>query len=185
MRNPAAAVFAVIVLACAAPAQAPFEPGRDPQPKVEVASVEPVRVAPGKATSVDIRFRVRRGYHINSNQPKSDLLVPTVLKLDPPTNVSVGRTVYPPGREMTIPFAPEEKLSVYTGDFTLNTHVSAARNTPAGTYRVRGELQYQACDDRACYAPTKLPMYFDVTVGTPRAAKRALRKTGQSPHIRR
>jgi hypothetical protein len=29
---------------------------------------------------------------------------------------------------------------------------------------VHGELQYQACNDRACFPPKKLPVEFEVTV---------------------
>ncbi|HVZ61787.1 MAG TPA: protein-disulfide reductase DsbD domain-containing protein [Terriglobales bacterium] len=151
-------------------------------PAVSVAAIETPKVAPGKSTSVEINFRVRPSFHINSNEPSSELLLPTVLKLNPPTNVSVGQTIYPMGREMSFPFAPKENLSVYTGDFSLTTKVMAAANTPPGRYRVRGELQYQACDDRACYAPVKLPVLFDVAISRPARARR--RNPPQSPNAR-
>jgi len=66
--------------------------------------------------------------------------------------------------------------------------VAAAKTMPAGRFRVHGFLQYQACDDRACYPPTKLPIAFDVQVAG-KGAKLSTRSPGtrrnppQSPHV--
>ena len=42
-----------------------------------------VEVEGGKASVVELRFRVEQGFHINSHAPKDELLIPTVLKLEP------------------------------------------------------------------------------------------------------
>lgn len=149
--------------------------------KLVAAPVAPVTVTPGKPSKVALNFRVRPGYHINSNQPKSDLLVATEVHFNPPTDIAVGKPTYPPGRDLTFAFAPEEKLNVYTGDFAVNAQVSAAAAAPVGTYRVHGELKYQACDDRACYPPAVVPVAFDVHVA--KAAAKPRRNPAQSPHI--
>ncbi len=153
------------------------------RPKVEVAPAAPVRVQAGKDSTVTLNFRVRPQYHINSNAPKSDWLIPTVLKLSPPTNITIGGTDYPEGKDMTLAFAPGQPLNVYSGDFALNTRVIAGRNLRPGKYRVRGELKYQACDVRACYPPTELPVMFDVAVARPTSG-RTRRNPAQSPHAR-
>jgi Thiol:disulfide interchange protein DsbD, N-terminal len=148
--------------------------------RVTAAPVGTVVVHRGQSAAVEIPFRVARGYHINSNRPTSELLVPTVLSLSPPTNILVGDTSYPPGQDKSFSFAPNEKLNVYTGDFSVTTLVKPARNIPYGTYRVHGALKYQACDDRACYPPGKVPIAFDVKVAKPR---RVRHNPAQSPHI--
>src|SRR6476469_271422 len=81
-------------------------------PSVMVAPVDTVTVTRGSGGPVTIHFRVPPGYHINSNTPKSEFLIPTALKLDAPTDIVVGKVIYPPGAEMSFPFAPTEKLSV-------------------------------------------------------------------------
>ncbi len=121
---------------------------------------------------------MRPSFHINSNTPGSDLLIPTVLRLDPPTDV-IASTTYPKGKNMAFPFAPSHKLNVYTGNFQVTTRVVVARNMRPGKYRVRGDLKYQACDNRACYPPTQLPVAFDVTVVRPVHRRR---NPAQSPH---
>lgn len=157
--------------------------GSKPKPtqRVTAAPVGAVRGARGKSTEVELPFRVAPGYHINSNKPTSELLLPTVLSLSPPTNIAVSRTSYPPGQDKTFSFSRNEKLNVYAGDFAVTTLVTPARNTPLGTYRVHGALKYQACDDRACYPPGQVPVAFDVKVV--KAKGRARRNPAQSPHV--
>jgi hypothetical protein len=85
---------------------------------------------------------------------------------------------------MTVEFLPDEKLNVYTGDFTVTALVSTARTMSPGTYRVRATLKYQACDNRQCFPPTQLPVDFDVKVRKASAARRR-GNPGQSPHVHR
>lgn len=150
--------------------------------RVEALPPRTVAVTPGGRSSTELDFRVKPGFHINSNKPGSQLLVPTELKLSPPTNILVGGVEYPAGHDFSLSAAPTEKLNVYTGDFSLNALVNAARHISPGLYRVHGFLQYQACDDRACYPPAKLPVAFDVRVTR---AARHHRNTPQSPDIHR
>ena len=108
--------------------------GSSPQGRVEVASVAPVTVKAGSDSTVALNFRVRPKFHINSNTPGSDLLIPTVLKLSPPTDIIVGETNYPAGKNMNFSFARGQKLNVYTGDFEVTTRVSrCAKRLREGT----------------------------------------------------
>ncbi|MFI5112458.1 MAG: protein-disulfide reductase DsbD domain-containing protein [Terriglobales bacterium] len=150
--------------------------------RVAFAPVATVRVAAGKSATVELPFRVTRGYHINSHKPTSELLVPTVLSVKPPTDIAVAKLTYPDGEDRSFPFSPGDKLNVYTGDFAVTGLVRAARTTPPGRYRVKGILKYQACDDRACYPPGQLPVAFDVKI-TKAASTRPRRNPAQSPHV--
>ena len=153
------------------------------QPKVTAAPINAVTVKPGGSAPVQFEFRVAQGFHINSNKPKSELLIPTVVNLDVPTNVSVAKLTYPKGEDLTFDFSPEEKLSVYTGDFVVKAQVHTASAISQGTYRVHGVLRYQACDNRACYPPTFVPMYFDVTVAKKAKSSSTKKNPAQSPHV--
>lgn len=150
--------------------------------RVTAAPVTKVTIPAGKSATVELPFRVTPGYHINSNKPNSELLIPTALSVSPPTNIYVA-TTYPPGEDRSFPFSPGEKLNVYTGDFAVSALVRAARTTPPGTYRVKGLLKYQACDDRACYPPGQLPVAFDVKIGKAASTGRHRRNPAQSPHV--
>ena len=162
----ALALVALLALFAVAPAQETLGPKT---PQVTAIPTEAVAVAPGGSVRVELRFRVAAGFHINSSKPRSEFLIPTRLKLSPPANLTPGRVVYPEGKDLTFTFSPGEKLNVYSGDFTVRAEFRALSSAPPGTYRVPGELRYQACNDRACFPPTKLPVEFEVTVRKPRS----------------
>lgn len=132
-------------------------------PSVTMAPVGKVQVKPGIPINVPLDFRIGSEFHINSNKPKSELLIPTVLKLTAPAPVSIA-TQYPAGQDVSFPFAPGEKLSVYSGDFTITAVIKAPAKATAGEYPVSGELRFQACDRSACYPPRSIPVKFEVSV---------------------
>src|SRR5438270_9555651 len=167
----------VLLLASAAFAQS-FP--HNTRPSVKMLPFPVASVQRGKPTPIDLQFQISRGFHINSNQPGSEFLIPTTLKLDPPTDIVIGKTTYPPGENRAFPFSPGEKLSVYSGDFPIDVVVQPLRNVVPGKYLIRGRLKYQACDNRACYPPKELPVAFEVRVKKAAAAGRHSR---QSPHV--
>lgn len=130
-------------------------------PSVTMVPADVAAVPIGGSRPVTLTFRVAPGFHINSNKPNSELLVATALKLSPPTELMTGKVEYPAGEQLKFPFS-DEMLSVYSGDFQVKALVRAPRNASAGTYRVRGELKFQACNDRQCFPPKTMPVEFDV-----------------------
>ena len=159
-------VLAFVVLAAAALAQDSLVPK---VPLVTATPPQPVTVAPGGSVRVELRFRVSPGYHINSNKPTSEFLIPTSLKLSPPPSLTPGAIVYPAGKDLSFAFSPKEKLNVYAGEFIVRAELRALASAPAGSYKVPGELRFQACNDRACFPPSKLPVEVEVTVRKPRS----------------
>jgi hypothetical protein len=149
-------------------------------PAVSMAPAPLVTIKQGKSSSVPLSFRVASGYHINSNRPKSEFLIPTTLKVDATTDILIGKIAYPEGQDMSFTFAPDEKLNVYTGDFEVDVLVRPLRDVQVGKYVIRGTLKYQACDNAACYPPKQLPVSFDVKIAkTPPPPRK---NPAQSPH---
>jgi hypothetical protein len=151
---------ALCLIAALAWAQSPG----DKQPSVIMAPVSNVELKAGGSSNLELDFRIGADFHINSNKPKADYLIPTILKLNPSQPVVVAEVTYPAGEEMSFAFSPNEKLSVYGGDFTISTLLKAPADASPGTYPVKGELRFQACDRSACYPPRNLPVQFQVTV---------------------
>jgi hypothetical protein len=158
----------------------PDIPGRK-TPSVSMAPAPVMAVTRGKSNPLHLRFRVASGFHVNSNKPKSEFLIPTVLKLSAPTDIVIGRVTYPAGTEMSFAFAPEDKLSVYSGEFPVVVEVRPLAEVIPARYMIRGELKYQACDNAACYPPRKLPVQFEIKVVKAPPPRR--KNPGQSPHV--
>jgi hypothetical protein len=125
------------------------------KPKSNVLYVsEPHTIAAGKRSVIELNFKVVDGFHVNSHTPKSDFLIPTVLKAQPAAGVSESVPEYSSGQEYSFSFSPNEKLDVYSGSFTVKLPVVAQ----AGDHTVDAVLHYQACDHAACYPPKSLPV---------------------------
>ena len=132
-----------------------------PKPKQYVMYVtDQATVAAGKKATVEVRFKVMDGFHVNSHTPKSELLIPTKLTLQAEDGVKAGDVEYPKGTEYAFEFQPGEKLDVYSGNFVVKVPVEVS----AGEHRVGATLRYQACDHAACYPPKSLPVSL-VVVG--------------------
>jgi cytochrome c biogenesis DsbD-like protein len=137
-----------------------------------------IRGTPGKA---ELHFHITPGFHVNSNTPSEEYLIPTALRMDAPTDIVVGRIIYPAGQNITLPFAPDLKLNVYSGEFSVLVTVRPLSSVLPGKYALRGRLKYQACDKAACYPPKELPVDFEVRVA--KSTHHVRRDPAQSPHI--
>lgn len=125
---------------------------------VEYLFPEQVTVPTGKSSPVALHFRVAPGFHINSHTPKEDSLIPTKLSLPETSGVRLSAASYPAGRDFILLLDPGNRLSVYTGEFTINTWLIAER----GNHLVQASLHYQACDKSACYPPRTITVPIDV-----------------------
>ena len=150
-------------------------------PSVSVAPVPLVTAPRAAQTMVNLNFRVASGFHINSNTPKSEFLIPTALKMDLPTDIVLGKIDYPAGKDLSFPFSPDETLNVYNGDFTIAVAVHPLHAVVPGKYVMHGVLRYQACDNAQCFPPKTLPVSFEVKVVKEPAT--AGHNPAQSPHI--
>jgi len=175
--------FLLVMAVTCAGAPAMFETAPQTPSWVTPLPVAMISVASGRPAKVQLRFKVAEGYHINSHQPGSDLLIPTRLQLDPPTDIGIGSITYPKGHDLVLAIAPDQPLNVYTGEFVITGRVSATRTASPGKYMVHGQLKYQACNDRSCFPPKLAPVEFEVRVLKRRAGSGTAHNPAQSPHV--
>ncbi len=114
-----------------------------------------MRVAGLGPLRVPVAVRVRRGYHINSDQPKEEYLIPTRLAwADAP--FPIQSVTYPEAEELRTSFS-ELPLAVFSDRFEIVT-VFQVEAMPAGRKELRGSLKFQACNDSSCLPPTTIPV---------------------------
>ncbi|MGA2269257.1 MAG: protein-disulfide reductase DsbD domain-containing protein [Bryobacteraceae bacterium] len=104
------------------------------------------------AVQAKIAVSVRPGYHVNSNTPTDEYLIPLKLTWTSAGALEGGSVIYPKPSMEKYEFA-EKPLSVLTGNFELVVNFKVAANAPAGPGAAVGKLRYQACNDRACFPP--------------------------------
>jgi thiol:disulfide interchange protein DsbD len=106
----------------------------------------------GMTVEAKIPVSVRAGYHVNSNMPSDEYLIPLKLTWKNPGALQPLQTLYPKPSLEKYEFS-QKPLSVFTGNFDLVIRFRIAANATAGPGVAVGQLRYQACSDRACYPP--------------------------------
>jgi hypothetical protein len=148
----------------------PFgDPTRASTPHLAVESrISHTTVSPGTRLTVTLEVTPRRTMHVYA-PGKHDYQV-VALTLDPQPWSRIEPTKYPPSEKYY--FAPlDETVDVYSAPFRLTRELTVldtpeARKLLAGqsSVVVSGRLEYQACDDKVCYSPSKVPVRFAVTL---------------------
>ena len=105
---------------------------------------------------------IESGWHINSNKPLDDFVIPTKLSFDGAELVSA---VYPQHTVRSFTFSGGQKLAVYEG--TIQIPFTA--NLQTGD-TIKGKLHYQACNDTVCLPPRDAEVTIDASVVAPAAA---------------
>ena len=123
-----------------------------PGDRLSVGKPEPVVGKRNASVQVKLPMTVQKGFHVNSNKPKEEYLIPLKLTWTSTGALQAGAIDYPAPEIEKFEFA-EMPLSIYSGSFDVVAHFKVAPNAPAGPGAASGTLRYQACNDRACFAP--------------------------------
>jgi len=121
------------------------------------------RAAPGDEFRVALRLNIDEGWHVNSNAPIQNYLVPTSVALKADEGISVGTVGYPRGVNIKLEFSGEELL-VYEGTLWILVPLTVREHAEEGPLRIELHVNVQACDDRTCLRPEtlRLPLLLQV-----------------------
>lgn len=135
----------------------PWQTSKTSDPVVFLYPLQ-LSVPAGKPTPINLHFRIASGLHINSHTPTSKTFIRTELILPSDPQAKLSAVQFPKGSQYAMPAFPQDKLSVYTGDFTVHAKVTATR----GNHMLQAKLRYQACATNSCYPPRTIPVSIDV-----------------------
>jgi thioredoxin:protein disulfide reductase len=155
-----AVVFCSLIVLTAAPSSCWAEP--------KVVTIESVRLTnpltPGKPDVLWVVVSIAPGWHINSANPTAPYYIPTSVSLvaADADEIKVGEVAYPAGQNVSLPFAPGENLSVYSGAVEFRIPI-----TPVTKFKTAGagsmvQIDYQACNDRECLRPAAVTKLVDL-----------------------
>lgn len=122
------------------------------------------KVPRGQTFEAAVVLEIAKGFHMNSNKPSEDYLIPTTITPNPPAGIRIVDTTYPQGQMKTFTFSPNKPLNVYTDTVTLRLKLATDASTPLGAVSIPATLRYQACNDTACLPPVKVPVTLNVDV---------------------
>jgi hypothetical protein len=132
------------------------------------AALSPSEAALGTKLSIAYDISPHRSMHVYA-PGKHDYQIVSVT-LDPHSWMKATPIKYPPSE--VYHFKPiDERVEVYSKPFRLVQDVTilatpAVRKMLANEKAliITGRVNYQACDDRLCYAPTSVPLKWTVPV---------------------
>ena len=117
---------------------------------------------PGGVVESALALELRSGYHVNSNTPSDEYLIPLRLTWNPGPLEASG-FAFPQPRMEKYSFS-EKPLSVFSGHFQIVTHFKAAANAAPGPATLTGKLRYQACNNIMCLPPKTLDISLQVEI---------------------
>ena len=132
------------------------------------ASISDAIAAPGKRLTMTADIVPARGIHLYA--PGKHTYQVVRLVIEPQPWLKVHDAVYPPSQ--IYHFKPlDERVEVYEKPFQLREDVTILA-TPdvqkllAGrdSITVSATLEYQACDDKVCFNPARIPLTFTIAI---------------------
>lgn len=118
---------------------------------LSIAAPAPLLLETGKDVEFVLTLNIKPGYHINSDQPAEDYLIPTNLSWQSP-DLLLKSISYPTGEHVTYSFS-SEPLSVYSGKVQITSTFHAPETFQENPEPLLGNLLYQACNNTACFPP--------------------------------
>ncbi len=108
---------------------------------------------PAGEFKIAIETDVEETWHINSQNPKDEFLIPTTVMIDDTINFNLLKIAYPEAHDIKLGFS-DTPLSVWEGKVYFGALVKAADNLSPGKYPLVVSVEYQACNNQSCLAPT-------------------------------
>jgi len=100
-----------------------------------------------------LEIEIEESWHINSDSPKDEFLVPTNISVSGNENIEMIKVAYPPAKEYKFDFS-EQPVLVWEGKFFIPLKIKFSENANLGLNNLIITLDYQACNNITCLAPT-------------------------------
>jgi thiol:disulfide interchange protein DsbD len=105
----------------------------------------------GTNFTVVLHARIGLGWHINSNKPNDEFLIPAVLTSGNPSFPLTG-IAFPVPKEKKLGVS-EKPVSVFENEIDIAVTIAVKKTTAGGAYSIPLQFNYQGCNDRMCMAP--------------------------------
>ena len=130
------------------------------QNKLIIHPPEQLNVKRGASIEQALDVAVLPGFHVNSDKPKDEFLIP--LKLTWTSGPLEAQTIaYPKPEEITV---GNQSLTVLTGKFHIETKFQVPARATPGSGTMTGTLRYQACNNEMCFRPSSAEVRLPVLI---------------------
>lgn len=124
------------------------------------------KLQPGKIQAIALEVSIKEPYHINSDQPTEDFLVPTIVTLTSAKGIQLAAVEFPPAVIKALSFSTTP-LAIYEEKVILLSSITIPDSFSDKELTISGSIEYQACDDIACLAPQSLDFSQTFSMAAP------------------
>ncbi len=124
------------------------------------------RLPAGKPCRVAVVIDVERGWHINTNAPPADFLIPTAVTVRSAHGTKAAGLKFPAGKDMAVA-GVDRPIPVYEGRVVVFGTLEIPREAAGRTEELTVEVKFQACDDVNCLPPKTTKLVGKVPVAGP------------------
>lgn len=121
------------------------------------------KLAPDIEAKIALQINIAKGWHINSDKPNEDFLIPSELKILSPGNIVLTEVIFPAAKNVALQVS-DKPLSVFENEFFLGAKIKTLKDLPLGLTPIIIEFSYQGCDDHTCMAPSSFIDTFNIEV---------------------
>lgn len=137
-----------------------------------------LQIEQGKQFAIDIVADINASWHINSNKPNDEFLIPSVVSVKG-KRIKLVKVEYPKPRELNFSFS-DSPVSVFEGETKIGLILEILADAPVGKQSVEVVLDYQACNDVSCLPPQSAKTKFEVIVIESSASTTEKRQTTEA-----
>lgn len=120
------------------------------------------KVYPGSEFKIAVHVKVDSGWHINSDKPYEDFLIPTGLSIDT-SAFKLIKVVYPKPHDLKLDIS-ETPMSVWEGEVFMGALVTAPKDLAPGKYKLPVSVNYQSCNNMTCLPPNSVSDTVEIEI---------------------
>lgn len=127
-----------------------------------LGQLEPVSAKRGSSVTLKIPLHLKAGFHVNSNTPADEYLIPLRLTWAPGP-LQAEQVTFPKPQLENYAFSTKP-VSVFSGTFMIETRFKIPASAHPGSATVSGRLRYQACSSHECLPPKTIDIQAPVDI---------------------
>jgi hypothetical protein len=130
---------------------------------VSVGKINPITLKKKGSGEWILPVLIKEGYHIQSHPASAPNLISTELVLESKDGVQPGEPTFPQPQKYRV-MGMEQDITVYSGNVEIKLPVGVASKMKPGKVTLEGTLKCQACNDKTCFLPSKIPFSLSLVV---------------------
>lgn len=125
------------------------------------------KVYPGSEFKIAVKVNVDSGWHVNSDKPHEDFLIPSQLSIDTAI-FKLDKVVYPKPHDLKLEIS-DVPLSVWESEVYVGALVKSPEKLAPGKYILPVVIDYQACNNMTCMPPNSVKDTLEIEIADKQA----------------